>query len=62
MPGLPTKETAMIRTLAAFALAALAACTNPTFSTEMAISNDGLSVKPTLSGNVGGATVSVEPY
>lgn len=50
----------MIRTLAAFVLLTLSACTDPTLSTDLVLSNNGLSVKPTLSGNVGGATVSVE--
>jgi hypothetical protein len=62
MSTLHAKDAAMIRTLAAFALLTLAACTDPTLSTDLVLSNNGLSVKPTLSGNVGGATVSVEPY
>jgi hypothetical protein len=43
------------------AVLALAACTNPMLSAEMAVGTGGVSVKPTLSGQVGGATVSVEP-
>jgi hypothetical protein len=41
---------------------ALAACTNPRLTTGIAIGTDGVAVYPTLSGEVGGATVSLEPY
>ncbi|MBL9049604.1 MAG: hypothetical protein JNK19_05780 [Tabrizicola sp.] len=43
------------------AFLALAACTNPMLSTEMTFGNNGVSVNPTLSGKLGGATVSVQP-
>lgn len=43
------------------ALLGLAACTDPMLSTEMTIGNNGVSVNPTLSGRLGGATVSVQP-
>lgn len=42
------------------ALLALAACVDPTLSADMAINNTGVSVKPTLSGTVGDATISVQ--
>lgn len=44
----------------ALALLALAGCVNPMLSAEMAVGTHGVSVKPTLSGQVGDATVSVE--
>lgn len=40
---------------------ALSACTDPMLSAEMAVGNTGVSVKPTLSGTVGDATISVQP-
>jgi hypothetical protein len=40
------------------ALLVLAACTNPRLTTGIAIGTDGVAVYPTLSGEVGGATVS----
>jgi hypothetical protein len=40
---------------------ALSACTEPMLSAEMEFNKAGVSVKPTLSGNVGDATISVEP-
>jgi hypothetical protein len=52
----------MTRFLSVVALVALAACTDPTLSADMVIGNNGVSVNPTLSGSVGGATVSIEPY
>jgi hypothetical protein len=51
----------MIRYCLASALILLAACTDPMLSAEMAVGTNGVTVKPTLSGNVGGATVSVQP-
>ena len=39
----------------------LSACTNPMLTADMAIGTNGVSVNPTLSGNVGGATVYVQP-
>lgn len=50
----------MIRFLLAAALMALAACTDPTLSTELVFGTGGMSVNPTLSGELGGATVSVQ--
>jgi hypothetical protein len=43
------------------ALLALAACTNPQLTTGVAIGTEGVSVYPTLSGQVSGATVYVQP-
>ena len=42
------------------ALLVLSGCVNPMLSAEMAVGTHGVSVKPTLSGQVGDATVSVE--
>ena len=39
----------------------LSACTNPMLSADMAFGTNGVSVNPTLSGNLGGATVYVQP-
>lgn len=44
-----------------FVLLALAACSNPRLSTGLTIGTGGLSVSPVLSGNVGDATVSIQP-
>lgn len=43
------------------ALFALSACVDPMLSAEMAFGTNGVTVSPTLSGTVGGATVSVQP-
>jgi hypothetical protein len=53
------KEIAM-KPLLIVALLALSACTNPMLSAEMAVGTGGVSVKPALSGQVGGTTVTVE--
>jgi hypothetical protein len=42
-------------------LLVLAACADPRLSTNLSLGTDGLSVNPTLSGKVGGATVSIDP-
>ena len=42
-------------------LMALAACTDPTLSADMAFGTNGVSVSPTLSGVVGGATLTLQP-
>lgn len=39
----------------------LAGCTQPMLTADMAINNDGVSVRPTLSGNVGDASISLQP-
>ena len=46
--------------LVVVALLVLSGCVNPMLSAEMAVGTHGVSVKPTLSGQVGDATVSVE--
>lgn len=43
------------------ALLALAACQNPMLATNLTFGTDGVEVNPTLSGKVGGATVTVDP-
>ena len=48
-----------MKKLALIALVALAACENPSLGIGATISGSGVSVSPTVSGNVGGATVTV---
>jgi hypothetical protein len=43
------------------ALLVLAACQNPTLATNLTFGAGGVSVNPALSGQVGGATVTIEP-
>jgi hypothetical protein len=43
------------------AFLALSACVDPMLSAEMAVGTAGVTVSPTLSGSVGGATLSVQP-
>jgi hypothetical protein len=50
-----------MKPLLVLALLALAACTDPMLSAEMAVGTGGVSVKPTLSGSVGNSTISVQP-
>ena len=42
------------------ALLALAACQNPTLSTNLVFGDDGVGVSPAISGKVGGTTVTIE--
>jgi hypothetical protein len=42
-------------------LLVLAACSDPRLATGIAIGTDGVAVYPTLSGEFGGATVSIQP-
>ncbi|MFM7334377.1 MAG: hypothetical protein ACKO2N_03155 [Tabrizicola sp.] len=42
-------------------LLALAACQNPMLATNLTFGTDGVAVNPTLSGKVGGATVTIDP-
>jgi type 1 fimbria pilin len=51
----------MMKHFILLALVALSACTDPMLSAEMAIGTNGVSVNPTLSGQVGDATVSIQP-
>lgn len=39
----------------------LAACSNPMVATNLTFGTDGVEVNPTLSGRVGGATVTIDP-
>lgn len=48
-----------MRKLVLFSVFALAACENPTLGVGATISGSGVSVSPTVSGNVGGAHVTV---
>ena len=50
-----------MKTLFLLALLALAACSRPMLATNLVFGGDGVEVNPTLSGKVGGATVTVEP-
>jgi hypothetical protein len=43
------------------ALLVLAACQNPMLATNLSFGGDGVEVNPTLSGEIGGATVTVDP-
>lgn len=43
------------------ALLALAACSHPMLATNLVFDGNGVEVNPTLSGQVGGATVTVDP-
>lgn len=43
------------------AFLALAACTNPMLGADLRLGAGGVSANPTLSGEIGGATVTVEP-
>jgi hypothetical protein len=43
------------------ALLALAACSQPMLATNLTFGGDGVEVNPTLSGKLGGATVTVDP-
>jgi hypothetical protein len=42
-------------------LLALAACSQPMLATNLVFDGDGVEVNPTLSGKVGGATVTIDP-
>ncbi len=50
-----------MKPLLLLALLALAACSNPMLSTDFSFGEDGVSVNPTLSGEIGKANVSVQP-
>ena len=43
------------------ALLAFAACSHPMLATNLVFDGNGVEVNPTLSGKVGGATVTVDP-
>jgi hypothetical protein len=42
-------------------LLALAACSQPMLATNLVFDGNGVDVNPTLSGKVGGATVTIAP-
>ncbi len=50
-----------MKPLSIAALLLLTACTNPALTANLAIGPGGVSVRPALSGNVGGANVTVAP-
>lgn len=50
-----------MKALALSALLALAACSQPMLATNLVFDGDGVEVNPTLSGKIGGATVTVDP-
>jgi hypothetical protein len=41
-------------------LLALAACQNPTLSTNLVFGDGGVDISPAISGKVGGTTVTIE--
>jgi hypothetical protein len=43
------------------ALMSLAACENPVLATNLTFGKGGVAVNPTLSGDLGGARVTVDP-
>jgi hypothetical protein len=49
-----------VKPLLLTALFALSACADPKLTTTIAVGTDGVAVYPTLSGQIGGATVSVQ--
>jgi hypothetical protein len=50
-----------MKTLPLLALLAFSACSRPMLATNLVFDGDGVAVNPTLSGKVGGATVTIEP-
>lgn len=55
-----TNEYAM-KSLPLLALLVLAACSSPMLSADLTFGDGGVSVNPTLSGEIGKANVSVQP-
>ncbi|HLQ18342.1 MAG TPA: hypothetical protein VK146_05120 [Tabrizicola sp.] len=43
------------------ALVAVAGCSSPLVATNLTFGPDGVEANPTLSGRVGGATVTIDP-
>ena len=43
------------------ALLAFAACSHPMLATNLVFDGNGVEANPTLSGKVGGATVTIDP-
>lgn len=50
-----------MKPLVLFVLLGMAGCTQPMLSADLAISDGGVSVSPTLSGAVGDTIISVQP-
>ena len=50
-----------MKPLVLLALLAVAGCSNPLVATNLTFGPDGVQANPTLSGNVGGATVTLDP-
>lgn len=50
-----------MKSLVLLALLALAGCSNPLVATNLTFGTEGVEVNPTLSGKVGGATVTIDP-
>ena len=58
---LNASRTRAMKSLLFCALMALAACQNPMFATDLTFGSGGVSLNPTLSGEVGNATVTLNP-
>lgn len=50
-----------MKPLILLALVTLAACSNPLVATNLTFGPDRVEANPTLSGQVGGATVTIDP-
>lgn len=50
-----------MKPLLLLAFLTFAACSHPMLATNLSFGGDGVEVNPTLSGKVGGATVSIDP-
>ena len=50
-----------MKPLVLLALLTLAGCSNPLLATNLTLGPDGVVANPTLSGRVGGATVTIDP-
>lgn len=50
-----------MKALPLLALLCLAACSHPMLATNLVFDGNGVEVNPTLSGKVGGATVTIDP-
>lgn len=50
-----------MKPLLLIALVAVSACSSPMVATNLTFGPDGVEVNPTLSGKVGGATVTIDP-
>ncbi len=50
-----------MKSMVLLVLAALAGCSNPLVATNLTFGPGGVQANPTLSGDVGGATVTIDP-